>query len=406
GNTPILDEILLAFGGAREYTWGAAGHLARVASGGNQVDLAADSASRMSAAARSDGTTTFAEATFTYDGRSYLTAATDPNAGTSVTPVYSSEGLLMALEEHTGPTLDRRHLVFYFAGRPVAQWTDTAGTENWHHYTTDHLGTPIVATDAGGAELWRSSLDPWGNDPAAGTSAGALESGVVLRLPGQWDSALWDNAVLGSGGVYYNVNRWYTHGTGRYTRTDPLGISSEINLYQYGRANPLLHIDGLGLQSARQQCISRWIAVGTGAGAAAGAIAGATTAGGACTLVAPGVGTISCGAGGAGAGAAGGGALGGTLGGLGGLIFCKDQCEDEPKPCPPCKLTDGTVVPIGQIAYRYDAPARPQHGIEGPHYNLYVANQNPKNCQCFWQSVGAVPPPPEPGWIPIQPFAP
>jgi DNA-binding LacI/PurR family transcriptional regulator len=45
-------------------------------------------------------------------------------------------------------------------------------------------------------------------------------------------------------------------------------------------------------------------------------------------------------------------------------------------------------------------------GIVGPHFNIYKANQNPNNCQCFWQSVGAVPPSGLPaGAILIEPFA-
>jgi len=49
---------------------------------------------------------------------------------------------------------------------------------------------------------------------------------------------------------------------------------------------------------------------------------------------------------------------------------------------------------------------RIEHGIKGPHFNLYKANQNPNNGQCFRQPVGAVsltelPP----GAMPIEPFA-
>jgi hypothetical protein len=76
--------------------------------------------------------------------------------------------------------------------------------------------------------------------------------------------------------------------------------------------------------------------------------------------------------------------------------------------CPPCKLIDGTIVPVGTIAYRpmdTPPPGKIEHGISGPHYNLYKANQNPNNCQCFWQPIGAVPPPPQPDWVPIQIFA-
>ncbi len=75
-------------------------------------------------------------------------------------------------------------------------------------------------------------------------------------------------------------------------------------------------------------------------------------------------------------------------------------------PCPPCRTVSGKLVPGGTIAYRPpDTPNTPQHGITGSHYNLYRANQNPNNCQCFWQSIGAVPSSKLPqGAIPIEPF--
>lgn len=83
-----------------------------------------------------------------------------------------------------------------------------------------------------------------------------------------------------------------------------------------------------------------------------------------------------------------------------------DMCRDED--CPPCRTISGRTVPVGTIAYRpldTPAPGRVEHGISGPHYNLYRANQNPNNCQCFWQPVGAVSQaelPPDA--IPIEPF--
>ena len=88
-----------------------------------------------------------------------------------------------------------------------------------------------------------------------------------------------------------------------------------------------------------------------------------------------------------------------------------EACKPDDGACPPCKLIDGTVVPVGTIAYRpmdTPPPRKTQHGISGPHYNLYKANQAPRSspqpCKCFWQSIGAVPPPLQPDWIPIQPF--
>jgi hypothetical protein len=82
-----------------------------------------------------------------------------------------------------------------------------------------------------------------------------------------------------------------------------------------------------------------------------------------------------------------------------------EPCPD--KPCPPCKTVSGKIVPVGTIGYRpMDTPSKPQHGVVGPHYNIYKANQNPNNCQCFWQSIGTVSPSDLPGGaIPIEPFA-
>ena len=100
--------------------------------------------------------------------------------------------------------------------------------------------------------------------------------------------------------------------------------------------------------------------------------------------------------------------LGRLLGGLGIILNILTIPGDTPcdKRCPPCKLVDGTTVPLGSISYRYDQnPAnKVQHGIAGDHLNLYIAQQNPNNCKCFWQRGNTVLPPPDPSWIPIQPF--
>lgn len=69
----------------------------------------------------------------------------------------------------------------------------------------------------------------------------------------------------------YNVHRWYEPGTGRYARTDPLGLSdpedfdeSYFNLYQYATANPLLNTDPNGLLTlpwspdTSDRCRKKW----------------------------------------------------------------------------------------------------------------------------------------------------
>jgi RHS repeat-associated protein len=71
-----------------------------------------------------------------------------------------------------------------------------------------------------------------------------------LRLPGQYDERLlWS---LGLQGPYYNWNRWYLPGMGRYLKLDPIALGGGFNgewgpdWYNYGPGNPLSNIDPTG----------------------------------------------------------------------------------------------------------------------------------------------------------------
>ncbi len=248
GDTPVLDLVNLAVTGTRDYTWDAAGNLDQVAAGANVMDFAFDAASRLAAA---DRTASGGGATaFLYDGRGFLRSATETTGGTaSVTPLYDSAGLLHALRRQPSPTdpIDTTY-VFYLAGRPVAQvQIDGTGTETWTYLTTDHLGTPLLATDQTGAITWQGGLEPFGTDYQAGTGNGASDYGIPLRLPGQWVSDVWADATSGAG-IYQNVWRWYAPDVGRYTRPDPLSLNHpQEDAYLYGQANPLVEFDPLGL---------------------------------------------------------------------------------------------------------------------------------------------------------------
>jgi RHS repeat-associated protein len=260
GRTAILDQITLGLGGgSRDYSFGSAGHLDEIVSGaltstyqhspeGQLVDIA----------------TVGARSTLTYDGRGFLRRAEKPafsifedgfetgnldcwstggpgcftpTTEVTTTATYGSEGLLYALQRHTG----ERHHVLHFAGRPVAQLrVPTAGAAAFTYLTTDHLGTPVLAMNQAGATLWRGGFDPFGND-WNGTAGAA---GVFLRFPGQWEDGTWSG--VGTAGLSYNLHRWYERGTGRYERSDPYH-GREEHPFSYVESNPFSATDLLGL---------------------------------------------------------------------------------------------------------------------------------------------------------------
>lgn len=134
---------------------------------------------------------------------------------------------------------------------PLAVATpDSGGTVqlNWVH--GNHLGVPLVTTDASGN--------------AATTPNDYLAPG----FPGQSRTVA---------DLYYNRYRDYDPTTGRYIQADPIGLEGGQNNYSYAENNPIRFTDPLGLSTAGT--IGGFIggAVGSripipGAGAVGGAI--------------------------------------------------------------------------------------------------------------------------------------
>ena len=257
GNLPILEEVQLgASGGSRVYDFDGLGRLAMVDTNtsSNPIDFQSGLDSRLTAVDRELGD----RLSLYYDGRSYLSEAVtgdliladqfesgDNACWTGVVggdlgiepcepppfaddgwtvPTYSSEGVVHSLHrKEPGSTSSERVHYLHFGGRPVAQVTIDAISSSIEYVTTDHLGTPAALCDDTGAVQWIGGFEPFGEDWQAGQSGDATDAGMLLRLPGQWEEAAWDDATS-SLGLFYNVHRWYEAGTGRYGRTDPLGL--------------------------------------------------------------------------------------------------------------------------------------------------------------------------------------
>jgi RHS repeat-associated protein len=277
GVTSELSAVVPGIFEASNYTFDSGGYLDLFthSSGGftndRTIDLTNDAAGQLSGLVASAPSMKNRTNSMLYDGRNFLKELSELNTGGYVRPTYSSAGTLHSLERLpvTGGTTERIN-VLYFAGSPIALWKKVGtGTATTTRLITDHLGTPMASIqEAGTAIDWYGGFKPFGEDWQAGTAQDSLTKGIFLRMPGQWKDPLWGTATYRME-LFYNVNRWYEPQTGRYTKTDPLGLpdpvdfdDSYFNLYAYVAANPLVNIDPLGLATigpdAPSRCRKRW----------------------------------------------------------------------------------------------------------------------------------------------------
>jgi RHS repeat-associated protein len=182
---------------------------------------------------------------YAYDGRGIrvVRGETPANGTTSVAHryfFYTPELKLLSATASDIPNVwtpaPAGYNIIWFGSRPVAQISSTGITA----YTfTDHLGTPILQTNATATITWQAEYEPFGHIYTMRTGERADQP---LRLPGQEAAMAWEGQEEN-----YNVFRWYRGGWGRYTQADPIGLAGGMNLYGYARSNPLTYTDPLGL---------------------------------------------------------------------------------------------------------------------------------------------------------------
>jgi RHS repeat-associated protein len=182
----------------------------------------------------------FGMASATVGSASILSSDTEPDP-TTRSFLYTPELNLLA---ETSRAVSNPETIAYeylwFAGQPIAQITTATNEIAW--YFNDHLGTPILQTDATANVIWRIEREPYGRTFATRTGATRHQP---LAFPGQEEQG---------GETAYNIFRWYRAGWGRYTQADPIDSGGlgrfdgrDTNQYAYVSSNSINFVDPTGL---------------------------------------------------------------------------------------------------------------------------------------------------------------
>ena len=119
---------------------------------------------------------------------------------------------------------------------------------------SDHLGTPILAVDSEGREVWNRQLDIYGRVKRE-IKASSLGDDVRPFIPFLYQGQYYDVETK----LAYNRFRYYSPETGAYISQDPIGLeSNNPNIYGYvGDNNWWVDIFGLACIKNKQEGLRR-----------------------------------------------------------------------------------------------------------------------------------------------------
>jgi RHS repeat-associated protein len=167
-----------------------------------------------------------------------------PASGDAQVTVYDEAGQWVGNYSATGQAQQQ---VIWLDNYPVALiQTPATGVPGLAYIQPDHLGTPRVVIDPVRDVAiweWSSKSEVFGDQaPANDPDGDGVLFELALRFPGQ--------QATNASGLFYNYQREYDPAVGRYSQSDPIGLTGGISAYAYVNSAPTLAIDPLGLRKS------------------------------------------------------------------------------------------------------------------------------------------------------------
>ncbi|WP_162258769.1 RHS repeat-associated core domain-containing protein, partial [Lysobacter sp. Root983] len=200
-------------GTTQEYAYTAANRMGQVKQGGNAV------------------------MNYAYNGRGEQTRRYPTTTSTAQTYAsYDEAGHTVGIYDHAG---NRIQEVIWLGDLPIG----VLDASKLHYVQADHLGTPRNVIDPVAEKsvwAWQLGNEAFGDStPNQDPDNNGTTFVFDLRFPGQLHDA--------ASGLNYNYYRDYDPVSGRYARTDPIGLVGGIALYGYVYSDPLSYLDSTGL---------------------------------------------------------------------------------------------------------------------------------------------------------------
>lgn len=194
---------------------------------------------------------------YEYNADGMVTKAT-PSIGSATEYRYDGEGRRVTKQTGTEPVTT---FVYDAFGGLAAEYGTAPAETGTHYITADHLGSTRLVTDATGAVISRHDYLPFGEEIGAdgSTRTTAMKYVVNDDLTQRFTGKERDTET----GLDYFGARYFSAAQGRFTSLDPIWVKADrmldpqrLNLYAYGRNNPLKYSDPTGMDVVLGTCAS------------------------------------------------------------------------------------------------------------------------------------------------------